>query len=84
MANILQRQKRILQTIFWLNKRNIMTCSRQTNKVIEDLEQNPFYEKYAKKIATLQNVAPDEFLNRVEEKLHREKVNKENAKLKER
>ncbi|KAF5282094.1 hypothetical protein FQR65_LT14412 [Abscondita terminalis] len=34
----------------------------------EKLKSNPYYEKYAKKIATLQETSPEEFLSRIETK----------------
>lgn len=35
-------------------------------KAIEKLQQNPYYEKYADRIAQLQRTSPEEFMNRVE------------------
>lgn len=49
-----------------LFKRSIMTASSRCQKVVEELKGNPYYEKYASKIATLQETSPEEFLSRVE------------------
>lgn len=35
-------------------------------KAVEKLQQNPYYEKYADRIAKLQRTSPEEFMNRVE------------------
>lgn len=35
-------------------------------KAAEELKGNPYYEKYANKIAALQQTSPEEFLSRVE------------------
>lgn len=38
----------------------------QTEEAVEQLkEKNPFYEKYASKLAALQQAAPEEFLEKV-------------------
>lgn len=44
-----------------------MTTSSRAEKALEDIKGNPYYEKYAAKIADLQNTSPEEFLSRVEE-----------------
>lgn len=44
-----------------------MSANRLTKEVLEKLEtKNPYYEKYADKIAKLQNTSPEEFLQRIE------------------
>lgn len=35
-------------------------------KAIENLKTNPYYEKYASRIADLQKTSPEEFMQRVE------------------
>ena len=50
-----------------LSKRSIMTTRPRLEKVIEDLQKNPFFDKYAQKIAKLQQTSPEEFLNRISE-----------------
>lgn len=35
---------------------------------MEDLQINPYYDKYASKIAALQKTAPEEFVERIEKK----------------
>ncbi|KAJ9582667.1 hypothetical protein L9F63_022988 [Diploptera punctata] len=57
-----------------LQYRSIMTSSYRTAKAIEELQNNPYYEKYSKKIATLQNTSPEEFMSRLQE--HQEKKSK--------
>lgn len=47
---------------------------------MEDLQKNPYFDKYANKIAALQKNAPEEFMERIEvkhkelEKLKEEKL----------
>jgi len=52
-----------------------MTSRARLENVLEELQRNPYYDKYAKKIAKLQQTSPEEFLQRVEqqEKKTREK-----------
>ncbi|CAL7938223.1 unnamed protein product [Xylocopa violacea] len=59
------------------NKRFIMTSRTRLEKALENLEKNPFFDKYANKIAKFQQTSPEEFLQRVESqenKLQRKKV----------
>lgn len=44
-----------------------MTTSCKKEKAMENLVKNPYYEKYADRIAALQKTSPEEFLNRIEE-----------------
>ncbi|KAK4881998.1 hypothetical protein RN001_005317 [Aquatica leii] len=39
---------------------------KNVEKATEQLKTNPYYEKYATKIATLQQTSPEEFLSRIE------------------
>lgn len=44
-----------------------MSAQRRAQEVVETLkEKNPYFEKYADKIAKLQKTSPEEFLQRVE------------------
>lgn len=44
-----------------------MSAKLRAEEALEELKKaNPYYEKYASKIATLQQTSPDEFLNRIE------------------
>lgn len=44
-----------------------MSASLRAEEALEKLkEKNPYYEKYAEKIAKLQQTSPDEFLERVD------------------
>lgn len=49
------------------NKRCIMTSRTRLEKVLENLQKNPYYDKYAEKIAKLQQTSPEEFLQRVDQ-----------------
>lgn len=49
------------------DERYIMTSRARLEKVLEELQKNPYYDKYAGKIAKLQQTSPDEFLQRVEQ-----------------
>ncbi|RVE50052.1 hypothetical protein evm_005258 [Chilo suppressalis] len=41
--------------------------SRHFEKMLEDLQGNPYYEKYSARIAALQKTSPEKFLQRVEQ-----------------
>jgi len=45
--------------------RSIHTSCMMSKEQIEDLEKNPFFEKYADKISKLQKTSPEEFLSRL-------------------
>lgn len=49
------------------NSRLIMTTTSKKEKAMENLTKNPYFEKYADRIATLQKISPDELLKRMEE-----------------
>ena len=49
------------------SRRGIMTNLTRMEKVLEHLKTNPYFEKYAKNIARLQETSPEEFLSRIEE-----------------
>ncbi|XP_055697457.1 ATP synthase mitochondrial F1 complex assembly factor 1 [Phlebotomus papatasi] len=53
---------------FWRFTRGIsMSASARAKEAVEELKQkNPYYEKYAEKIAKLQKTSPEEFLSRVD------------------
>nr|XP_033327698.1 methionine--tRNA ligase, mitochondrial-like [Megalopta genalis]XP_033327700.1 methionine--tRNA ligase, mitochondrial-like [Megalopta genalis] len=59
-------KKNIRASISSGNKRFIMASSRRLEKVLEDLQKNPYFDKYAEKIAKLQKTSPDQFLQRIE------------------
>lgn len=44
-----------------------MTTPSRCEKAMEELSGNPYFEKYAQKIASLQKTSPEEFLSRVED-----------------
>lgn len=62
-----------------LQFRNIkMSAKLRSEQAIEEMKKkNPYFEKYAGKIAALQQEAPEEFLNRLESVEEREKPKKE-------
>lgn len=50
-----------------LNRFIAMSAQLRAEKALEELKnKNPYFEKYATKISTLQQAAPEEFLNRIE------------------
>lgn len=64
-------QSRIVQRLQSVNKtilRSIrMSAMRRAEEALSKIkETNPYYEKYAKKIADLQQTSPEEFLERVD------------------
>lgn len=64
-----------------IDERYIMTSRARLEKVLEELQKNPYYDKYAEKIAKLQQTSPEEFLERVEqqEKTGKKKVKEKQA-----
>lgn len=44
-----------------------MTSQAKLEKALENLQKNPYYDKYAEKIAKLQQTNVEEFLERVEQ-----------------
>lgn len=53
---------------FIVTRKNLMTTSRKMQEVLDDLKKNPYYDKYAGKIAQLQKEDPSSLLERIEEK----------------
>lgn len=59
--------------------RCVNTSKMNCEKAIEDLQANPYFEKYAHKIAALENTSQEEFLSRLkanEERKHTKKTDK--------
>ncbi|KZC11074.1 Methionine--tRNA ligase, mitochondrial [Dufourea novaeangliae] len=54
-----------------------MTSRMRLEKVLEDLQKNPYFDKYAEKIAKLQKTSPDEFLQRVDNQAQKSREKKE-------
>lgn len=50
-----------------MNSRPVSTSSYAMVRAIEELEKNPYFEKYAEKIAKYQKAAPEEFLSKFAE-----------------
>lgn len=46
-------------------ERCIMTSRARLERILEELQRNPYYDRYAEKIARLQQTSPEEFLQRV-------------------
>lgn len=44
-----------------------MTSAKRCEEAVDELKKNPYFEKYASKIANLQQTSPEEFLSRIEE-----------------
>lgn len=51
----------------YITRRSFRTTSMRMEKALENLKTNPYYEKYANRIAELQNTSPEEFMERVEQ-----------------
>lgn len=59
-----------------------MSAQRRAEEALDKLkEKNPYYEKYAEKIAKLQQTSPDEFLERVDKVANPIKEGKSQARL---
>ncbi|OWR42503.1 hypothetical protein KGM_210537 [Danaus plexippus plexippus] len=57
-----------------------MTTSSKLEKAMENLQNNPYYEKYADRIAALQKTSPEEFLKRVDSQ-HKNKEHEKKKKF---
>lgn len=67
MANFLLKSQNFLKHTSRLKRCITMSAQLRSEKVLEEMkEKNPYFEKYASKIAALQNTSPEEFLNRTE------------------
>lgn len=49
-------------------KRFIRMSANRLEKELDELKTNPYFEKYADKIAALQQTSPEEFLSRIEQR----------------
>lgn len=57
--------QQLLSVLF--NRNFKMSAQLRAEEALEKMKKkNPYYEKYASKIATLQQSSPEEFLNRLE------------------
>ncbi|XP_045514545.1 ATP synthase mitochondrial F1 complex assembly factor 1 [Pieris brassicae] len=65
MAFCLKRLK--LNIFTQINLRHIMTTPINCEKAMENLQKNPYFEKYAERIAALQKTSPEEFLKKLQE-----------------
>ena len=53
--------------------RHLSNTSVRMEKATDELRENPYYEKYANKIANLQQTSPEEFLSRLNKHKKEEK-----------
>lgn len=59
----------VIQRCTWCYQRRFIKMSaNRLEKEVDELKTNPYYEKYADKIAALQKTSPEEFLSRIEQK----------------
>lgn len=86
MAILLRNASRILRllTVKYtsvnpsvLPGRHIMTTRPRLEKALDNLQKNPYFGKYAQKIAKLQQTNPEEFLQRIEEQEKKQLQEKE-------
>ncbi|XP_064094593.1 ATP synthase mitochondrial F1 complex assembly factor 1-like [Macrobrachium nipponense] len=56
----------VRKVLVTMSERPVSTSSYAMVKAIEELEKNPFFEKYGAKIAKYQKANPEEFLNKFE------------------
>jgi len=61
--------------------RSIMTSLTKMEKALEQLKSNPFFDKYAKNIARLQETSPEELLSRLQEREKKTAQQKEKREL---
>lgn len=63
-------RKNLFKFHFTIPKRNFrMSATQRAEEAIEELKtKNPFFEKYASKLAAAQQSSPEEFLKKVEER----------------
>lgn len=70
MACCIRKNLIFLRTCYYQNniyRRITMSAKLRAEEALEELKKkNPYFEKYAAKIATLQQTSPEEFLNRIE------------------
>lgn len=69
MALVLRQNLKVFAKNFQsVCKRNIvMSAQLRAEQAIEEMKsKNPYFDKYANKIAKLQQTAPEEFLNRLD------------------
>ncbi|KAF9798413.1 hypothetical protein SFRURICE_003059 [Spodoptera frugiperda] len=68
MAKVLTALTRSIGRPYYVtvSLRCLKTSSVNMDKALENLKTNPYYEKYAARIADLQKTSPEEFMQRVE------------------
>lgn len=80
MANVLVNIKSLRVLLRKINvsrqfnyNNTIMTSEFKAAEAIDELKNNPYFEKYSKKIAKLQQTSPEEFLSRLAENANKKK-----------
>lgn len=73
---ILGAVRKTSEVIFSVSNKTIMTSRVNLEKALENLQKNPYFDKYAQKIAKLQETSPEELLQRIEEKERKSKEEK--------
>lgn len=70
MASCIRKNLITLRTCYYqynIHRRITMSAKLRAEEAMEELKKkNPYYEKYASKLATVQQTSPEEFLNRIE------------------
>ncbi|KAL0881279.1 hypothetical protein ABMA27_001163 [Loxostege sticticalis] len=56
-----------LRRIYYVGTRGLAMTTPNREKLLEDIQKNPYYEKYSARIAALQKTSPEEFMQRVEQ-----------------
>ncbi|XP_028157127.1 ATP synthase mitochondrial F1 complex assembly factor 1 [Ostrinia furnacalis] len=56
-----------LKRTYYVSSRGLTMTTPNHQKLLEDIEKNPYYEKYSARIAALQKTSPEEFMQRVEQ-----------------
>uniref|UniRef100_A0A1B6LE52 ATP synthase mitochondrial F1 complex assembly factor 1 n=1 Tax=Graphocephala atropunctata TaxID=36148 RepID=A0A1B6LE52_9HEMI len=66
-------KKTVLQLYFPVQNRSLSTTKMNYEKAQENLQSNPYYDKYSQKIAELQKTSPEEYLARLMKKEDKKK-----------
>jgi len=77
VVGLIRRVPRLSPSVFRTNSvanRGFQTTSIMSEEQIEELKKNPYFDKYADKIAKLQKTSPDEFLSRLSAHEERKKA----------
>lgn len=61
------------------SKRSIALSTVKMEKVLENLQSNPYYEKYSSRISELQKTSPEKFMNIMKQETKGEEKSKKLA-----